>query len=360
MKFPKSTFPALLVTGFLSLATACEAGGAKKAGGVGNFVQPLPDDTVIVEYNGGNVKAKDVQASVEGEIKKMNEELLDNYKRAAENAVIRKLLDEEAKKQGLPNAEALVEKTAATSSVTDEQIKAFIKENKEQIEKDPKTGKKIKVDQKVLEQQVRQHLENQDKQGRVQALVGGIRANAKVKMKLEEPRTVIKDEPNAPFLGGASAKVVIHEFSDFECPFCSRGKASVDQIKQAYGDKVKIVFRHFPLSFHANAKPAAVASICAQKQGKFWEMHDKMFENQQSLTEDSFTKWASELSLDGTAFGNCLKDPASAKIVDADMKAAEEVGVNSTPTFFINGKKVAGALPFEQFKQIIDEELAKN
>lgn len=357
--FKKTTLPALLVTGLFAVATACEAGGSKKPG-VGNFVQPLPDDTVIVEYNGGVVKAKDVAAQIDGEVKKMNDDLFDAYKRAAENQVIRQLLDAEAKKQGLPGAEALVEKTASSSgAVSDEQIKSFIKENKEQIEKDPKTGKKIKIDQKVLEQQVRQHLENQSKQGAVQALVGGIRANAKVKFKLEEVRTVVKDDPNAPFQGGASAKVVIQEFSDFECPFCGRGKVVVDQIHKEYGDKVKIVFRHFPLSFHPNAKPAAVAAICAQKQGKFWQMHDKLFENQRGLNETAFNGWAKEIGLDGTAFANCLKDPSASKILEADQKAAEEVGVNSTPTFFVNGRKVAGALPFDQFKAMIDEELAK-
>jgi protein-disulfide isomerase/Skp family chaperone for outer membrane proteins len=356
MKF-RSFAPLAFTLGLVALTTACEAGGAKKAG-VGNFVQLLPDETVIVEYQGGSIKAKDLKDQLQGEVQKMNEEILDTYKRAGENMVIRKLLDEEAKKQGLSGAEALVEKTASTSAVTDEQIKAFIKENKEQIEKDPKTGKKIKVDQKVLEQQVRMHLENQDKQGRVQALVGGIRANAKVKFKLEEPRTQLSEPAHAPFLGGASAKVVIHEFSDFECPFCSKGRAVVDQIHAAYGDKVKVLFRHFPLNFHQNAKPAAIASICAQKQGKFWEMHNKLFENQRGLTEEAFKGWAKEIGLDATSFDACLKDESVGKIVDADMEAASKIGVNSTPTFFVNGRKVAGALPFEQFKAMIDEELA--
>ena len=133
------------------------------------------------------------------------------------------------------------------------------------------------------------------------------------------------------------------------------------QLNSAYGDKIKIIFRHMPLeSIHPNARPASIASICAQKQEKFWPMHDKLFANQQDLNEGNYKAWGKELGLDAAAFEACLKDESGevSKIVDKDLNLAQKIGVNSTPTFFVNGKKVAGALGFDQFKALIDQELA--
>ncbi len=335
----------------------CSTGGSNAPKDIGGMVRPLADDTVIVEFNGGKITAKDVNKGIEAEIKKAREELTEAYKRSAENMVIRRLLDDEAKKQGLQSAEALIDKTAQSVTVSDEMVKKFRAENKDMLaqQKDAQ-GKAVKVS----DDQIRGYLTEQERQGKVQALVGDIRTKAGVKLMLQEPRVELALPSDAPFKGGASAKVVIHEFSDFECPFCARGKAVVDQIAQAYGDKVKIAFRHFPLNFHPNAKPAAIASICAHEQGKFWEFHDKLFANAKSLNPENYKAWAKEVGLDVAKFDACVADGKASGRVDSDMAAAEEIGVNSTPTFFVNGKKVAGALPFEQFKQMIDEELAKN
>ena len=167
---------------------------------------------------------------------------------------------------------------------------------------------------------------------------------------------VASDEP---VLGNPNAKVVIYEHSDFQCPYCARGKEVVHQIAQAYGDKVAIVFRHLPLEFHPNAKPAAIASICAQEQGKFWEYHDKLFDNQKELSSDNYIKWAKELSLDEAKFKTCLSSPEAQKKLEKSAQLSEQVGANSTPTFFVGtkkeGKKVAGAQPFPEFKKMIDE-----
>ncbi|WP_443096568.1 DsbA family protein [Pyxidicoccus fallax] len=164
---------------------------------------------------------------------------------------------------------------------------------------------------------------------------------------------------DSPSFGPTNAKVTIVEFSDFECPFCSRVTPTLTKIKEQYGKDVRVVFRHQPLPFHANAKPAAEASMAAHEQGKFWEMHDKLFSNQKALDRASLEKYAQELGLNVGKFKAALDSGKYKAKVEADMAAGAAVGANGTPTFFINGREFVGAQPFESFKKVIDEEIAK-
>jgi protein-disulfide isomerase len=157
----------------------------------------------------------------------------------------------------------------------------------------------------------------------------------------------------------AKALVTIVEFSDFECPFCSRGANTVSEIEKAYGERVRVVFKHTPLPFHKNARPASSAAIAAGKQGKFWEYHDKAFANQKDLTEENLTVWAKELGLNVAKFDADRKSPAVAAQIEADMALGQSIGVRGTPGFLINGRKLMGAQPAPMFKAIIDEEIAK-
>ncbi|MBS1984190.1 MAG: DsbA family protein [Bdellovibrionales bacterium] len=341
---------------FVLALAACNESGASGGKGAHHIVQPLPDSTVIVKYNAGTITAKDVSDMMKTQFSRFEEEALESYKKSAERVLLMRLLSDEAKKQGLGSPEALVQKAVNDVNVTPAEVDQFFKANK--LDKgvpDPKTGKV----RKVSKDEVKGYLMDQARQQKQQAFLQGILASANASTVLEEPRTNVKLNGNEPFLGGANAKVVINEFSDFQCPFCAKGRAVVEQINKAYGDKVKIVFRHFPLDFHPQAMPAAIASVCAQKQGKFWEMHDKMFENQKDLNPEGIKKFAKDSGIDMAKFDTCLADGSISATIRADQAVAEEVGVNSTPTFFVNGKKINGAMPFEQFKSIIDSELAK-
>jgi protein-disulfide isomerase len=164
---------------------------------------------------------------------------------------------------------------------------------------------------------------------------------------------------DSPAKGPKHAKVTIVEWSDFQCPFCSRVVPTLKQIEDTYGDKVKVVFRHQPLPFHNNAKIAAEASMAAHEQGKFWPMHDKLFANAQALDRGSLERYASELGLDMGKFKAALDSGKYTKRVEEDSAAGMQVGANGTPTFFINGREFVGAQPFEAFKNIIDEEIKK-
>ncbi|GMV38743.1 MAG: hypothetical protein AMXMBFR64_04590 [Myxococcales bacterium] len=164
---------------------------------------------------------------------------------------------------------------------------------------------------------------------------------------------------NIPRKGPADAKVVIIESSDFQCPFCSRAKDTVEKVAETWPKDVAVYFFHNPLAFHPNAMPAAKASMAAHKQGKFWEMHDKLFANARELTAENFDKWAGELGLDMARFKADMGDPEIEKEIKRQQAAMVALGARGTPGFFINGEAIKGAQPFETFKAIVEKKLAE-
>ncbi|MDB4982632.1 MAG: DSBA-like thioredoxin protein [Myxococcales bacterium] len=162
---------------------------------------------------------------------------------------------------------------------------------------------------------------------------------------------------DAPTMGPASAKVTVVIYSDFQCPFCSRAVPTLHQIEQDYKGKIRVAFKQNPLPFHDKAHLAGEASLAANEQGKFWEMHDKLFANQQALDRPSLEKYAEELGLNMAKFRAALDGGKFKDRVDRETKEGGSFGVSGTPTFFINGKKLVGAQPIEAFKTAIDAEL---
>lgn len=161
-----------------------------------------------------------------------------------------------------------------------------------------------------------------------------------------------------PALGPETAAVTIIEFSDFECPFCQRWvKETWPQIQQAYPGQIRLVYRDFPLNGHPNAQSAAEAANCANEQGKFWPYHDKLLSSK-ALGQQTYLGYANELKLDMTKFQECLASRRYQAEVEADFQYGANLGINGTPTFFINGIPLVGAQPFSSFKKIIDQELA--
>lgn len=165
--------------------------------------------------------------------------------------------------------------------------------------------------------------------------------------------------PDDPAKGKMSAPVKIVLFSDFQCPFCGRAENTVEEVRKAYGDKVVVIWKHQPLGFHPNALPASLAAEAAREQGKFWEMHDKIFQNQKDLSPEGYEKWAKELGLNMAKFKAAQQGTKAKSRVEEDQKLAGKVGANGTPTFFINGEILVGAQPFEKFKEVIDRHLQK-
>jgi len=162
-----------------------------------------------------------------------------------------------------------------------------------------------------------------------------------------------------PSLGPADAPITIVEFSDYECPFCRRFYAETYRpLLDAYPGKIRFVYRDFPLtSIHPDAFPSAVAAACANEQDAFWAYHDKLFSSEQ-LGRQYYVQYATDLNLDVPAFEKCIDSDRYNDSINADADFAIKLGINSTPTFFINGLAVVGAQPLDVFKQVIDKELA--
>jgi protein-disulfide isomerase len=165
-----------------------------------------------------------------------------------------------------------------------------------------------------------------------------------------------------PQKGPADALVTIVEFSEFECPFCARVNPTVDRIMKEYDGKVRVVWRNNPLPFHKNATPAAIAALEAHAQGgndKFWKMHDLLFQNQKQLTRDNLEKYAQQVGLDMGAFRKALDGNKHQASIKEDQALAAELGARGTPNFFINGRNLRGAQPYEKFKELIDDEMGR-
>jgi protein-disulfide isomerase len=178
-----------------------------------------------------------------------------------------------------------------------------------------------------------------------------------------EPVYAVADRPGAPSLGSAAAPVTIQLFSDFQCPFCARLKPTLEAVLAAYPGRVRVVWRNYPLPFHADARPAAEAALEAQAQGGdslFWQMHEKLFENPRALDRASLERHARELGLDVARFGKALDDHRHAAAIDADIAAGDATGLSmGTPTCFVNGRAVQGAQPLDAFRAAVDQALAR-
>ena len=173
-----------------------------------------------------------------------------------------------------------------------------------------------------------------------------------------EKRALIEG-PDGASVGPKDAKVTVVEFSDFECPYCVRAATAVDELKKKYGNKIRIVFRHFPLSFHKNAHLASQASLFANTKGKFWEFHDLLFKNQKAMTRPDLEKYAAELGLNMGEFKKALDSGAFKGAVDKDMELGKQVAVQGTPTMFINGARVQNPTDANVISKDIDAALAK-
>ncbi len=160
-------------------------------------------------------------------------------------------------------------------------------------------------------------------------------------------------EAGDPMLGSPDAPVTIVVFSDYQCPFCSRHEETIAKVKEAYGDQVRVVFKQFPLAFHKQARPAAIAALAAGKQGMFWEMHYKIFANARALTQENFFAWAKELGLDMGAFETALAADETAAQVERDVASGGAIGVRGTPASFVNGVHLSGAQPYAKVDDLV-------
>jgi protein-disulfide isomerase len=268
-----------------------------------------------------------------------------------EQMVEDRMLELEAQATG-KTKDALLAENTKVPDITDAEVDAFYA----QLQQQRPQGLPPKEN---IAGQIKAHLAQQ-KQDQVKGdYMKTLRAKYKVETFVEEPRIQVATEGH-PAKGPATAPVTIVEFSDFQCPFCGRVEPTITQIEQKYGDKIRFVFRQFPLtSIHPMAQKAAEASLCANDQGKFWQMHDAMFADQEKLQVPDLKQTAGKLGMDQAKFDQCLDSGKFVARIADDTKVGSAAGVNGTPAFFINGRFLNGAVPYETMAQMIDEELAK-
>lgn len=193
------------------------------------------------------------------------------------------------------------------------------------------------------------------------ALLGtfGISSSAQIETATADGKAVAEQHLATIPKGSRNAPITIVEFSDFQCPFCARVSPTIQQLLKQYPGQVKWVFKHFPLAFHPDAPLAHEASLAAGEQGKFWEMHDLIFLNQRAMKRQDLIKYAKQLGLDLDRFLTALDSGKYQTIVERDKAEGARLGVNATPTFFINGRKLVGAQPISVFQSLIEKELRR-
>jgi protein-disulfide isomerase len=186
-----------------------------------------------------------------------------------------------------------------------------------------------------------------------------LRRMAGVRILIDAPRQAI-NAGERPFRGPTTAPVTIVEFADYQCPYCANMEPTLKQLRDRYGDRIRFAFRHFPLPGHLQAPKAAEAAECAHEQGKFWEMHAKLFENPTALQPPDLSRYAAEIGLKPDVFQQCLASGRNAEKWRTDMEEGTKYGVAGTPTFFVNGRMVGGVRPYDAFAEIIEDELARS
>jgi len=314
-------------------------------------------DQVVAEVAGQPITLKDVDAKWEefdaAERARVVQAMYQNRRNMLDQLVGDRLIENAAKAAGqTPEAFAAADAVKRLPAVSEADIAQFYEQNKERAQ-----GRTL--DQ--LRGEIKPFLEARREQQARAMLVEELKAKnaGSVKVMLDPPRYTVPTSTADPVRGNTAAPITIVEFSDFQCPFCARVNPTLAKVREVYGDKVKIVFKDYPLPNHPQAPKAAEAARCAGEQKKYWEMHDAMFANQRALEVPALKQTARAIGLDGGAFDQCIDSGKWAATIQKGSELGEKMGVNSTPTLYVNGRALIGAMPFENFKAIIDEELAK-
>ncbi len=319
-------------------------------------VKEFSDTTVLGQYNGNNFTVKDLKEKYKSMFETNNFQQLKNQNEFDNILVtqhgLEKILAKKAQEEGLKDHQALLDKiTSKTKEPNEKEIKEFYEKYKAQFE-----SQQMKTIEEA-KQTIIDYLQDQQKQTLAFEYVENLKKETNFKVSVpypDFPKANINIE-NTPILGNKDAKIQIVVFSDFQCPFCSKMGTMLHEVEKKYADKVAISFKNFPLNFHQMAFPAAVYARCALKQGKFWELHDKIFANQKDLTEENLNKWAEELKIDTAKVKECITSKTENEVVTKEISEAEKLGIQGTPSVFINGIPFSGNTAEQIFATVENE-----
>ena len=351
------TRPIVLVVcaAVLSAAPVVRAGGAPPRSSPALTPAPSssPAADVLALIGTEPLTASDLEQAAGPRLFQVRTQQYQAQRQILDDEIGRRLLAREAAARKVTVEDLLKQEVEAKAApVTPAEQKVFYDENKARMGTISEADAMVRIESGLRQQRTRE---------RQAEFVSSLRANAGVRVLLEAPRLQVDTSADDPSRGPANAPITIVEFSDFQCPYCSRATATIKKIEETYPGKIRFVYRDFPLvQIHPRAAKAAEAAACANEQGKFWAMHDALFSHQDKLEDADLKQTAADLGLDGAKFAACLESGQHRAEWQKDTADGERYGVASTPAFFINGRLLVGAQPYESFARVIDEELERS
>jgi protein-disulfide isomerase len=306
--------------------------------------------SVAATIGGQPITLTELDARAASSLFKVRQQEYEARRQALDELLNERLLEKEAAARGVTKEKLLeTEVQAKVSDTTQKEIDEYYEQNKARFQNQTK---------EQLTPQISAGLRSRKVAEAQAAFMKSLRDKHAVKVLLDPPRVQVTLDDDAS-RGPAKAPITIVEFSDYQCPYCSRAEETVQKVLDKYGDKVRLVYRDYPLGFHKNAHGAAEAAECAEEQGKFWEMHAAMFKDQAKLAPADLVATAAGLGLDKDRFKGCLDSGKYREEVQKDFQDGASYGVTGTPTFFINGIMLVGARPLESFTEVIEAELSR-
>ena len=312
-----------------------------------NIVRGQSEDRVVATVNGTALRLPEVDAAATGKIFSLQQQIYALRKSALENLISRKVLEIEALRRNISVGQLKNHLLSGPVNVSPDQVEAVYLENLTAFGS-------MNADE--AKEKIRLDLEAQARLKRYREELAKLRKTLKVELMLDEPRLPMPARTGFASTGSPNAEVVITEFSDFQCPYCKAVQPTLKQLLREYEGRVRLDFKHLPLEQHPLAAASAQAAFCSGKQGHFWEYHDALFAADE-ISKELLQSAALRSGLQLDAFQACLDSPESRSAVLADLREAKRLGIESTPTFLINGKLLRGAASLDQFKLIIDREL---
>jgi protein-disulfide isomerase len=311
--------------------------------------QAKSGDAVVAKIGDHPITEKQLDTKIRPQLIAADSQIYQLKRRALESIADDYLIEQAAKKANLSPADYIKrEIDGKVPQPTDQEIQAFYAQHQGQI-RQPLDKIKPQIAGFMHEQKARQVRQD---------LIAKLAQGEKLTIMIQPPRAEVATQ-GFPSLGPQDAPITIVEFSDFQCPYCRKAEDSLKAVRQKYGDKVRLVYRDFPLDkLHPNAQKAAEAGNCAADQGKFWQYHDALFADPSKLGPNDLKATAAKVGINGSEFSQCLDGSKYAGKVSSDAAAGNDLGVQGTPTFFINGRSLNGAASPQAFDGIIDEELA--
>ncbi len=336
---------------FLPAACAALLGGAcARTSSTPATPGPVASDAnVAARVAGGTIGAAEVEQHAAQKLMALRQQEYDVRREALSELIEKRLFDQEAARRGVSVEDLLAaEVDQKLAPVDANQAQMVYAQSRAQLGNRPFAE---------VRGQIEAFLHDQGQAARRQAFRQELEARAAIQVLLKPPRFEVGVPANAPVQGPTTAPVTLVSFADYQCPYCQRGEQTVVQLQQRYGDKLRLVHRDFPLDFHPRARMAARASHCAGEQGRFWEYHRGLLLQPGDYADAELLARARALGLQDAPFGACLASERFDAVIAQGLEDGRKLGVNSTPTFFINGRMVSGARPVDYFTQVIDEEL---